>query len=100
MNRQATIIAMVLLVTFGAIVSSGVLTSIVLFLLMGSIPGTDYSLPPDIMLSILIGVVTFFTVQTIVKLLRIVYRRKLINELAKRRAQLPRRRYTRAATHS
>lgn len=93
---QFIIAASALLALSVAVMQSGVLSSIVMFILMGTVPGTDYALSPDTMINIFTAIMSLLFAHGIVKLLNSVYKRKLINELARHRAQLPSRRYTRS----
>ncbi len=99
-HRHLIITGFIAALCIGAVVSSGVLTALLLFILMGSIPGTDLVLSPDMMLGILIGIFSFFIIQMLIRSISQLQKRKLLHMLSKRRAQFPHRRYARKVAHS
>lgn len=89
-----------LLLVYRALSESGVLASLLMFLLIGQVPGTDYVLSPDAMLYLLAAVTSVLFAHIIVWTLKPLFRIKLMKELAKHRARLPRRRYTSTTAQS
>jgi hypothetical protein len=82
------------------LLSSGIISALLFFLLMGSIPGTNYALSPDMMLGILVGILSLLLAQSVVRFGRTIAGRRMLQSLNKQAAQLPHRRYARRATQS
>ncbi len=98
--RASVIIAIISVLGIGAVISSGVISSLILFLLMGVVPGTSYTLSPETMLilwGVIAGIVLSGLGSSSVRYLREQPGKLRIH---KKRPQLPRRRYARAAAQS
>lgn len=92
-NKTRIITTLVIVVCITALAASGVLSSVVLFVLLGAIPGTDYALPPAAMLGLFACLVIVVGNEQILRVLSVYYERRRIQRLAARRARLPHRRY-------
>jgi uncharacterized protein YybS (DUF2232 family) len=81
--------------TLVILVKSGVLSALVIFLLVGAIPGTNHSVPPIIMLAVLAAiasVVAFrFTAVSLIRELRIHTRAQ---QKARQAERMPKRRFS------
>lgn len=99
-TRHIVIAAFIVIACIGAIISSGVLTAIFYFVLMGSIPGTRLALSPDMMLGISLGILLFLAGHGLVRLISVIKNRKFMRTISKRQAQFPHRRYARKAAQS
>jgi hypothetical protein len=85
----------------GALVASGVLSSVALFILVGLIPGTTYMLSPGVMLGLLAGCIVAVFNKSILRAFVAFHEQRHIQRLAKLRAHLPYRRYIRhSSIHS
>jgi inner membrane protein involved in colicin E2 resistance len=76
------------------LVNSGVLNALVMFLLMGQIPGTSYSIPASAMLALL-SATTLLIAASIVaaKMQHTTTIRRLIKKHLAHKARMPRRRF-------
>lgn len=99
MIRYILLLAVLLFVP-KSLLESGVLASVLMFILMGVVPGTDYVLSPDTMLYLFAAITSLLFAHFIVWALQPLFRIKLMKELAKHKARLPRRRYSRPVTQS
>ena len=100
MNRTVIIVSIIAIVCFITLITSGVISALVLFLLTGTIPGTEYALSPNAMLLILAGLLVVILNRPITHAVASFHERQTTLRRARRRAQLPHRRYLRRATHS
>lgn len=93
--KKAIIIAAIAGICLAIFIASGVLDSLVLFLLVGVIPGTDYSVPSSVMLFIIIGILWLITFRFIAIELFYAY----MNKQAKKqktthKKRMPKRRFS------
>ncbi len=94
--RKIINVAALLLFAWLVIDALGVPTSLLYFLLVGELPGTNVSLPPSVMLAIMtlgLGLVVFELFARRIELFQRLRQQML--GIISRREQLPRRRYTR-----
>lgn len=77
------------------LVESGVINSLIAFLLVGVVPGTDIVINPNTMLLIIAAAAWLFLVHTtILGMVNIRTLRKLVNKHTERQAHLPKRRFS------
>lgn len=93
--KKTIILSSIVILTAALLVESGVLNALIMFLLMGQIPGTSYSISPSVML-LLLGTVTALILYrvTAVKILRSVNVHRLAKKHLAHKARMPRRRYS------
>lgn len=74
---------------------TGVIQAVAWFLLVGAVPGTSYSLPPNVMVAVLVLVLISSLIG--IKLISIEQQKseQKMLEIELRRQRIPRRRYTR-----
>lgn len=89
--RKAFVIVIASFLLLLALSESGILNSILFFILIGAIPGTTYSVPAGLML-ILIGVASWLTVMRLGAFALSL--RRLTNRHLATRKRMPRRHYS------
>jgi uncharacterized membrane protein YcaP (DUF421 family) len=73
----------------------GIFNALVMFLLVGAIPGTDYSLPSSFMLLIMIALIWgLFYKFAGAKALKRITAKKLLKQAKTRKKRMPRRRFS------
>ena len=93
MKQRAVTVGIIFLILF-VLGKSGVLDSLLIFLLVGAIPGTDWSLPAGFMLSIgLLTVVLIAFRYTAVALLEELDLRKRTRKHIARKERMPKKRF-------
>lgn len=94
MKRTITLSSIAVL-AIALLAESGALNALIMFLLMGQIPGTNYSIPPSVML-LLLGTITALILYrvTAVKILRSINVHRLAKKHLDHKARMPRRRYS------
>lgn len=60
MNKKTILIAVIALAAFIVIVQSGIFNALMIFLFVGAIPGTSFTLPPMSMLILLVAAAAVF----------------------------------------
>ena len=94
MNKKIILIALAI-ISIVILIQSGVLSALVLFLLVGVIPGTSYSIPPSIML-LLIATITWLVLFRLTAV-EMLYRHSDSHSVKKhteRKKRMPRRRFS------
>jgi uncharacterized membrane protein len=94
MNKKIIIVVLAI-VSVIVLIQSGILSALVLFLLVGVIPGTSYSIPPTIML-LLIAAVTWLVLfrLTAVEALYKYSDSHSVKKHTERKKRMPRRRFS------
>ncbi|HSW92119.1 MAG TPA: hypothetical protein VLG09_05735 [Candidatus Saccharimonadales bacterium] len=94
MNKKITIAALAV-ISIVVLIQSGILSSLVLFLLVGVIPGTSYSIPPTIML-LLIAAITWLVLfrLTAVEAIYKYSDNHSVKKHTERKKRMPRRRFS------
>lgn len=93
--KKTIFITLCIIVTTGILIESGVAGSLLLFLLVGAVPGTSITISPTVML-IAIGLITWglFIRVAAVEALRAFAIKKLAAKRQARRKSMPRRRFS------
>lgn len=98
MKQRVALVAIVFLLLF-TLAKSGVIDSLFIFLLVGAIPGTNWSLPAGFMLTVSFAAVTALAVRyTIVAILDERDLRRRTKKYIARRERMPKKRF-RSITH-
>lgn len=93
MKKTLIITTAIILITAFA-VESGMLNALIMFVLMGQIPGTSYSVPASVMLVLLGITITLMIVRFITaKTRHTVTIRRLVKKHLAHKARMPRRRF-------
>ncbi len=95
--KKAVIISSIVALAYIVLDESGVLNSLVDFLLIGAVPGTSIDLSPNAMF--LVGAAIAWTVLvnlTVVKLVNFITAKRTAGEQAIRHSRTPKRRYSRS----
>lgn len=96
--KHVTILCFALILLAGILTQSGVLTGLMLFILMGIVPGTDYSIPAWVMLTAIAAITWLIMMRTLATgVFRILRVRHFLQLQLKTNKHLPRRRYSRAS---
>lgn len=94
--RKMVIISSCTIVAIAALIQSGVVDALAVFLLSGSLPGTPIALSPTMMMLILIAA-AWLTLARLTTLgtLNVLTVRRFIKRHAIKKARMPKRRYSR-----
>lgn len=94
--KKTVIISSLIILVLLVLSESGVLNSLLIFLLVGAIPGTSINLSPNVMLLVIgaISWVILFNLTT-VKLADFIKTKRLVTRHIKRHERMPKRRYSR-----
>lgn len=92
--KRTIILSSITVLATALLAESGALNALVMFLLVGQVPGTNYSISPSVML-LLFGVITVLVLYhvTAVKILHSINIHRLAQKHLARKARMPRRRY-------
>ncbi len=93
--KKATLIAGLSLLLLVILVKSGVLDSLMIFLLVGQIPGTSYAIPSSVMLLVITSIIWLlvFRFTAIEALNSLSLRRSAKHKAAARKKRMPKRRF-------
>jgi NADH:ubiquinone oxidoreductase subunit 6 (subunit J) len=94
--KKAIIISSLIFLAVLVLSESGVFNSLLIFLLIGAVPGTSISLSPNAMF-LIIGAVGWVVVcnLTTVKMIDMIKTKRLVKHTTKRQQRMPKRRYSR-----
>lgn len=95
MIRHTLTVILTTVAVIAALMYSGVIPSLLLFLLMGIIPGTDYILSATVMITTLTALLGWLMLQGFSAGVIWLRRSRTLRQLASIKRPLPRRRYTR-----
>ena len=93
--KKSIIIASIGIVSLFILNESGILNSLLMFLLVGAIPGTHYNVPWGVMLLITITVMWLMIARfTLFELFQSYVSKKTARQHAERKKRMPKRRYS------
>lgn len=99
--KKPFIITLIALLVCIILFQSNVLESLMLFLLVGAIPGTSYSLPPSAMLMLFFSIAWVVTFRLVIqKFLTVRSKRRLAKKHAEHKKRMPARRFKRIESTS
>ncbi len=92
--KQRVVVLGILFLLFFALVKSGIIDSLFIFLLVGAIPGTSWSLPAGFMLTVSFVAVTLLAIRyTLVAILDERDLRRRTQKYIARRERMPKKRF-------
>jgi uncharacterized membrane protein len=93
--KKAIIITSVAILCLVVLVKSGVLDSLVIFLLVGQIPGTNFTIPSTLMLLVIVSIIwlLLFRFTAVEALNSASLKRSAKHKVAQRKKRMPKRRF-------